>query len=166
MSVSNELLKIKAIKDNDITYCDKWVKYVAINEVQYCKLDFYINKLLSTKDKKICNTIEKWFTDITIFWSDKSNDEICNKLYLLVSDKEITEQKVEDFVKFISNSWEMDNDLLAITKTYFLNKNFCNELDTVWAKIKCLDFFYKDDFFKEFKDKVYTEIIKTKYLYQ
>jgi hypothetical protein len=23
MSVSNELLKIKAIKDNDITYCDK-----------------------------------------------------------------------------------------------------------------------------------------------
>lgn len=166
--ISQNLLQIKSYQDNDISICDKWVKYkqedIIEQESLYCKGGFYINQLLIKKDKQLCNNFKKWFENIELLGSKIAAESVCNKLYELTIDESVNEQKIVSFISEI-NWWEVDKEMLSFLKTNFLWENFCNDVDTVWWKVKCLSYYYKNDFFKEFETKVYPEIIKSTYLY-
>lgn len=166
--IYQNLVIIKSIKDQDISYCDKlnYMDATLVSQDKYCKWEFYINQLLFNKDKNICTNFDSWFDKVALMWSKISLRMMCDKLYTLVIDKNVNEQKILNFFKYIYKWWNVDDNTLNIFKTYFLNENYCTNIDVLSTKIKCLNYFYKDSFFVDFKKKAYQDIIKSKYLYE
>jgi hypothetical protein len=166
--IYQNLLIIKSIKDYDISYCNKLDYNDAdlVSQNKYCRWDFYINQLLISKDKNICKKFDTWFNNVHLMNSQVPLNMMCYKLYTLLIDKNINEQKILDFFKYIYKWWNVDDNNLNIFKTYFLNENYCTNIDVLSTKIKCLNYFYKDSFFVDFKNKAYQDIIKSKYLYE
>jgi hypothetical protein len=164
----NFLIKKKSLSDEDISYCSRLDK----NNVQednssnadHCKIEFYIYKMVSTKDKNVCKIFDTKFTDSYIMDSKIKNSELCNTIYDLASKNNITDEEIKSKVKYIQGTDNLDQDTFLIFKTIANNKDFCSDVSVLGTKLECYSYLYKDTFFDKFNE-IYKQITKTKYLY-
>lgn len=88
---------------NDISKCD----LLDLNDQKYCKWNFYLQKLINTKNKSICDNFREDFSYWELMWSKKyNNKDACNKIYNdLLSKDNLTEKDITKFSDDL-DGWE------------------------------------------------------------
>jgi len=134
-------LRNSCIWVKDISNCDK-LKW---DEVKYCKSDFYLMDLISTRDIKVCNNFNNDFELWYLMSSEKfNNKEFCIKLYNdLISKDNINENDINNFVADIEVIEENTKSVTSILESLLLDNNkslnFKDYLKTEYRKkeLKC-----------------------------
>lgn len=129
---------------NDINKCDslKW------EELTNCKSDFYMKKIIDTKDQNVCNNFWKDYKLWYLMWSKKYNNNVfCNKFYNNLLKKDIlTDDDIYLFINDIYDNKINDKTLFVSIKSVLVpnwktDVNFIDSLknDNRRWKLSCDD---------------------------
>lgn len=123
----------KCISINDISKCD----FLSWEDKAYCKWNYYINKLIDTKDKTVCNNFKDDFSYWYLMSSEKiNNKDLCIKFYNdILSKGNFTESDIEIFSKEVSNDLSLPMQLKSILLSDLTN-NVNNFIDLLEIKTK------------------------------
>ena len=164
--IFQNLIIVKAYVENDLSICDK-IDYMDGNWnsiADYCKADFQLLKFFANRDIKICNNFNEYFKWLSFMWIDWKPKDICIKLHWLLTEKDLTEEKIEDNLKVIFKTNKLDENILWIFNIILLKDKTCDNVDVLSMKIKCLNFQHEWNIFNNFKKEIYPQLINTKYL--
>lgn len=90
----------------------------------YCQWDYYLMKMVKTKDVTVCNNFKKDFSFWNLMWSQKTNNyDLCKRLYSLVS-WSITTDSVQSFVNDV---WSKDVTVESIKGILNSNSQYADE---------------------------------------
>jgi hypothetical protein len=168
---NNDFL-INAFIENDASVCDKNElvdDFWDISFSKYCRWKFYLHKMLIENDFSYCNNFKDNSDYWYLVWSEVWNSAVCKKLFDLNNVESVTDWDILKFlfdIKLFDFEWSYDKDLFNTIKTIISNENHCSKISVMKNKMTCYVWLYHKDFYNNFEDKIYPDLLKSEYLHE
>jgi hypothetical protein len=165
--IFQNLIAAKAFNDKIISYCDK-TNYVDATWNSYwerCKADYYLVDLFVNKNYELCNNFNDIYKEMWVMWLNIEPKKVCNEFVTLLKNDNINENDIEDTLKLLYSTDNLDSDILNLFKSILLKTDSCWDIEVLSTKLICLNIYNGWDIFTDFKNNTYNKLINTKYLF-